>query len=68
MSPLESTLRVLNEAGISYLVVRRKKHNQVLFTVRGKNLRVTCSRTTSDHRAALNARLLVQRMIREAIG
>jgi hypothetical protein len=43
------------------------RHVKVLFEVRGKKLMWTGSRTTSDHRAAKNARGDVRRMIRKAM-
>ena len=64
---LEATKRELEGAGIAYTVERGKRHYKVRFIVRGKPLMVTCSRTASDHRAALNARLQVRREIRRAL-
>ena len=64
---LEATKRELEGAGIAYTVERGRRHYKVRFTVRGKPLMVTCSRTASDRRAALNARLLVRREIRSAL-
>lgn len=65
--PLESTCRELDEAGIPYTLEAGKRHTKVRFTVRDQACLVTCSRTASDHRAALNARLLVRRTIRRAL-
>lgn len=67
MSPLESTERVLQEAGITYTVENGKRHHKVRFTVRGVSCMVTVSRSASDHRAALNARLTARREIRRAL-
>ena len=67
MSPIESTERALCEAGISYTVENAKRHYKVRFTVRGVGCMVTVSRSTSDHRAALNARMIVRRVIRRAL-
>lgn len=64
---LEATTRELEAAGIAFTVERGKRHYKVRFTVRGKALMVTCSRSASDHRAALNARLQVRREIRRAL-
>ncbi|MDX9698601.1 MAG: hypothetical protein RBT55_03425 [Rhodocyclaceae bacterium] len=64
---LEATQRELEEAGIRYTVENGKRHYKVRFTVRGKSCMVTCSRSSSDHRAALNARLQVRREIRRAL-
>ena len=68
MSPLESTERVLKEAGIAYTVEDGKRHHQVRFTVRGVRCLVTVSRSASDHRAALNARATVRREILRAMA
>ncbi|APL99324.1 hypothetical protein [Bordetella phage FP1] len=65
---LEATKRELEEAGIKYTVESGKRHYKVRFTVRGRGCLVTCSRTSSDHRAALNARLQVRREIRKALS
>jgi len=65
---LEATKRELEEAGIKYTVESGKRHYKVRFTVRGRGCMVTCSRTSSDHRAALNARLQVRREIRKALS
>lgn len=65
---LEATKRELDEAGIPYKVKLGKRHYKVRFRVRGKDCCVVCSRTSSDHRAALNARLTVRREIRRALG
>lgn len=65
---LEATKRELEEAGIRYEVVVGRRHYQVRFTVRGRGCLVTCSRTASDYRAALNARLQVRRVIRKALS
>lgn len=67
MSPLESTERALQEAGIAYTIDQGKRHHKVRFTVRGVACMVTVSRSASDHRAALNARLTVRRVIRGAL-
>lgn len=64
---LEATKRELEEAGIAYTVEQGRRHYKVRFTVRGQQLMVTCSRTSSDHRAAINARLHVRREIRRAL-
>lgn len=64
---LEATKRELDEAGIPYTVKLGKRHYKVRFTVRGRRCCVVCSRTSSDHRAALNARLTVRREIRRAL-
>ena len=64
---LEATKRELDAAGLPYSVERGKRHLKVRFRVRGKPCMVTCSRTSSDHRAALNARLQVRREIRRAL-
>jgi len=69
MTPLESTCRELRESGIPYTVDDSgKRHTKVRFTVRGRTWMVVVSRSASDHRAALNARLTVRREIRRAIG
>lgn len=65
---LEATQRELEEAGIKYTVENGKRHYKVRFTVMGQHCMVTCSRTSSDHRAALNARLQVRREIRRAMA
>lgn len=65
---LEATKRELEGAGIAYTVEQGRKHYKVRFTVRGQGCMVTCSRTSSDHRAALNARLQVRREIRKALS
>lgn len=67
-SPLEVTKRELDAAGIAYCVEQGKKHHKVRFTVCGKDILVICSCSTSDHRAILNARLLVRREIRAALA
>jgi hypothetical protein len=64
---LEATKRELEGAGIAFTVEKNKRHYKVRFTVRGKGCLVVCSRTASDHRAALNARLQVRREIRRAL-
>lgn len=64
---LEATKRELEAAGIAFSVELGKRHYKVRFQVRGKPCMVTCSRTSSDHRAALNARLQVRREIRRAL-
>ena len=64
---LEATKRELEGAGIAYTVELGRRHYKVRFIVRGKPLMVTCSRMASDHRAAMNARLLVRREIRLAL-
>ena len=64
---LEATKLELEGAGIAYTVELGRRHYKVRFTVMGKQLMVTCSRTPSDRRAALNARLLVRREIRRAL-
>lgn len=66
-TPLEATKQELDAAGITYTVVPGKRHDKVRFTVRGQGCIVTCSRSTSDHRASLNARLLVRRTIRRVL-
>jgi len=65
---LEATKRELAEAGIAYRVENGKRHYKVRFTVCGKACMVTCSRSASDHRAILNARLQVRREIRTAMN
>lgn len=67
-TPLEATKRELEAAGIAFSVDDSGRHYKVRFTVRGQRLMVVCSRTTSDHRAALNARLQVRRTIRHALS
>lgn len=67
MSPLESTLRVLDDAGIPYTLDQGKRHHKVRFTVRGVQCLLTVSCSTSDHRAAQNARQLARREIRRAL-
>lgn len=67
MSPLESTTRVLEEAGISYTQEHGKRHYKVRFTVRGRACLLVVSGSPGDHRAALNARQLARRKIREAL-
>lgn len=67
-TPLEATKRELEAAGIAFSVEDSGRHYKVRFTVRGQLLTVVCSRTTSDRRAALNARLLVRRTIRQALS
>ena len=64
---LEATKRELEAAGIAFSVELGKRHYKVRFQVRGKSCMVTCSRSSSDHRAALNARLQVRREIRRAL-
>ena len=66
-TPLEATKRELEAAGIAFSVDDGGRHYKVRFTVRGQQLMVVCSRTSSDHRAALNARLQVRREIRRAL-
>lgn len=68
MNPLDATKRELEEAGIEYEVENGKRHHKVRFTVRGRKCMVTCSCSSSDHRASLNARLQVRREIRKAIA
>lgn len=70
MNPLESTLKELEQAGIAYVLEHGKRHYKVRFVVRGENCIVVVSGNskTSDHRAALNARLTVRRIIRRALG
>ena len=65
---LEATVKELKEAGIAHTVEKGRRHYKVRFVVRGKSCRVTCSVSSSDHRAALNARLQVRREIRMALG
>lgn len=64
---LKATINELEAAGIPYSVQHGRRHYQVRFTVGGTPCLVTCSRTTSDGRAALNARLQVRRTIRHAL-
>lgn len=70
MTPLEATEAELKAAGIPFTVDdgKGKRHIQVRFTVRGHKCMVTCSRSTSDHRASLNARHEVRRAIRAALS
>lgn len=65
---LDATVKELKEAGIVYTVEKGRRHYKVRFVVRGKPCMVTCSVSSSDHRAALNARLQVRREIRKALG
>jgi len=65
---LDATKRELVEAGIPFTVENGKRHIKVRFTVCGKSCMVTCSRSASDHRAILNARLQVRREIRAAMN
>lgn len=64
---LKATEKELNEAGITFEVVSAKRHYKVRFVVKGVKCQVVCSRTSSDHRAAVNARLEVRRRIRRAL-
>lgn len=66
---LDATVKELKEAGIVHTVEKGRRHYKVRFVVRGKPCMVTCSvSSSSDHRAALNARLQVRREIRKALG
>lgn len=65
---LEVTKRELEAAGIPYEIEHGRGHIKVRFVVRGQKLMVTCSRSASDHRAVLNARLQVRREIRRALS
>ncbi len=65
---LDATVKELKEAGIVHTVEKGRRHYKVRFVVRGKSCMVTCSVSSSDHRAALNARLQVRREIRMALG
>lgn len=65
---LKATEKELKEAGIRYQVVLRKRHYKVRFIVRGVRCMVVCSKSDSDHRAVLNAKLEVRRRIRAAIN
>jgi len=65
---LKAAEKELREAGISYRVTLGKRHYKVWFSVRGVSCLVVCSKTGSDHRAALNSRLEVRRKIRAAIN
>jgi hypothetical protein len=67
MTPLEATKQELEAAGIAYEIAGGKRHDKVRFKVRGQGCIVTCSRSTSDHRASLNARHEVRRAIRRAL-
>ena len=64
---LDATRRELDEAGIPHEVIKRGKHYKVRFRICGKPYQVVCSRSTSDRRAKLNARLLVRRVIRRGL-
>lgn len=66
-TPLEVTHAELDASGIEYSTERGKRHWKVRFTVAGTKCLVTVSGSTSDHRAALNARLTVRREIRRAL-
>lgn len=66
--PLEATQRVLDQAGIAYVVERAKRHFKVRFTIRGEACLLIVSGTSSDHRAAKNARQLALRTIRRALN
>lgn len=67
-TPREATKREPGAAGIAFSAEDGGRHYKVRFTVRGQQLRVVCSRTISDRRAALNARLQVRRTIRQALS
>lgn len=67
MSPLDATKRELLEAGIAFRVEDTGKHYKVRFRVNGRGCTIVCSRTSSDRRAGLNARLLVRRKLRERL-
>ncbi|QYW02156.1 hypothetical protein CPT_Sonora_053 [Stenotrophomonas phage Sonora] len=67
MTPLESTKEELDEAGIAYEICTSRRHIQVRFKVSGVNCLVAVSRSSSDHRASLNARMIVRREIRKAL-
>jgi hypothetical protein len=65
-SQLEIACELLAEAGIQYEVVRTRKHAKIRWTLNERVFTYVCSRTPSDHRAWLNCRAKVRRMIREA--
>lgn len=67
-STLKAAEKELTEAGIRYKVTLGKRHYKVWFTVRGERCLVVCSKSDSDHRAALNSKLEVRRKIRNAIN
>lgn len=67
VTPLLSIRQELDSAGIRYEIRERGKHFKVRFYIRGRKCSIICSKSASDRRAALNARLRARRTIRQAL-
>jgi hypothetical protein len=67
MNPLDATCDELKSAGIAFAIHRGKRHDKVRFNINQRSCLVVVSRSASDHRAGLNARLTVRRIIRKAM-
>lgn len=62
---IDMTTRELDEMGIPWELEFCGKHSRLIYTVRGKTIVTTISKSASDRRASLNLRSLVRSSIRQ---
>lgn len=62
---VDAVIHELAVQGIAGEVVTGKKHSKVRFWIGGRKHTITCSISASDHRAILNARGNVRKLIKE---
>lgn len=63
-----AVIRELEGHGVKPEIELTGKHVKIKWQQAGRNLMITCSRSPSDHRSAMNARAQARRMLRENVG
>lgn len=66
LSEADVACKVLESAGIPYVVDRRGKHNKVRWEVDGRKFAYSCAKSPGDWRASENCRCAVRRILRAA--
>ena len=65
---VQVVVQEIDRVGLRYTTEITRKHIKIRFWVEQRAFLYVVAKTTSDHRAALNCRAGIRRLLREALG